>query len=156
MVKSFDDPLQQINFTVDSPVSLLYYPSSSITQVSVTDSDIHWTNDVVVSGEDKLYLQEYPNPADLNSVFSNVGGGLQTFSCFYRMSPVALLGTLQIALKGIFFLNGRFTMLHIKVDLQFKFKFKLYIFRLIILGWPKKHEILIRTLHFAHTYFDVK
>ena len=103
MVDGLDDPLQQVNFTANSPMSLLYYPSSSITQTSVSDNDIHWTNDVVVSGEDKVYSQEYPNPADLNSVFSNVGGGLQTFSCFYRMSPVTLLGTLQIALKGIFF-----------------------------------------------------
>ena len=87
---------------MDSPVSFLYYPSSSITQASVSDSDIHWTNDVVVSGEDKEYSQEYPNPADLKTVFADVGGGLQTFSCFYRMSPVTLLGTLQIALKGNF------------------------------------------------------
>ena len=102
MVESFNDPLQQIDFTVDSPVSFLYYPSSSITQVSVSDSDIHWTNDVVVSGEDKVYLQEYPNPADLKTVFSKVGGGIQTFSCFYKMSPVTLVGSVQLALKGNF------------------------------------------------------
>ena len=102
MVESFNDPLQQVSFTADSHVSLLYFPSSSITHTSVSDSDIHWTNDVVVSGEDKVYSQEYPNPADLKTVFADVGGGLQTFSCFYRMSPVTLLGTLQIALKGNF------------------------------------------------------
>ena len=101
-IESLDDPLQQVNFTVDSPASLLYYPSSSIAQASVSDSDIHWTNDVVLNGEDKEYSQVYPNPADLNSVFSNVGGGLQTFSCFYKMSPVTLLGSLQLALKGNF------------------------------------------------------
>ena len=101
MVESFNDPLQQVNFTVDSPMSLLYYPSSSITQDSVSDSDIHWTNDVVVSGEDKEYSQ-YPNPADLKTVFSNAGGGVQTFSCFYKMSPVTLVGSVQLALKGNF------------------------------------------------------
>ena len=79
---------------------MLYYPSSAITQASVSDSDIHWTNDVVISGEDKEYSQEYPNPADLKTVFSNVGGGIQTFSCFYRMSPVTLVGSVQLALKG--------------------------------------------------------
>ena len=102
MVKSFNDPLQQVNFTADLPVSLLYYPSSSITQASVSDSDIHWTNDVVVSGEDKVYSQEYPNPADLKIVFAYAGGGIQTFSCFYKMSPVTLLGSVQLALKGNF------------------------------------------------------
>ena len=102
MVESFNDPLQLVNFTVDSPVSFLYYPSSSIAHASVTDSDINWTNNVVVSGEDKVYSQQYPNPADLKTVFSKVGGGLQTFSCFYRMSPVTLLGSVQLALKGNF------------------------------------------------------
>ena len=102
MVESFNDPLQQVNFTVNSPMSLLYYPSSSITEASVSDSDIHWTNDVVVSGEDKVYSQEYQNPADLKTVFSKVGGGVQTFSCFYKMSPVTLLGSVQLALKGNF------------------------------------------------------
>ena len=102
IIDSLADPLQQVNFTVDSPVSMLYYPSSAITQVSVSDSDIHWTNDVVVSGEDKIYSQEYPYPADLNFVFSKVGGGLQTFSCFYKMSPVTLVGSVQLALKGNF------------------------------------------------------
>ena len=85
---------------MNSALSHLYYPSSEITQVSVSDSDIQWTNDVVKSGDDKVYTPEYPNPVDLNTVFSNVGGGLQTFSCFYRMSPVYLLGSVQLALRG--------------------------------------------------------
>ena len=85
------DPLQQVNFTMDSSVSMLYYPSTEVTQASVSDNDIHWTNEKV--GEEKLYAIEYPNPADLNAVFSNVGGGIRTFSCFYKMSPVTLLGS---------------------------------------------------------------
>ena len=62
---------------MDSPVSWLYYPSTAITQASVSDSDIHWTNDIVQDGEDKIYNHEYPNPVDSNTVFSNVGGGMQ-------------------------------------------------------------------------------
>ena len=99
-IDSLDDPLQQVNFTVDSPMSMLYYPSSAVGQTSVSHRDIHWTTDTAIDGEEKSYSSEYPNPADLNTVFSNVGGGLQTFSCFYRMSPVTLLGSLQLALKG--------------------------------------------------------
>ena len=86
---------------MNSPVSQLYYPSSAIIQSSVSDSDIQWTNDVVESGDDKVYTLEYPNPVDLNTVFSNVGVGVQTFSCFYRMSPVTLLGSVQLTLRGI-------------------------------------------------------
>ena len=80
----------------------LYHPFSEVTQASISDSDIHWTNDVVVDGEDKVYTFEYSNPADLKTVFSNAGGGVHTFSCYYRMSPVTLLGSLQLALKGNF------------------------------------------------------
>ena len=83
-------------------MSWLYYPSSAVTQSSISDSDIHWTNGVIVNGEDKVYSLEYPNPAGLKTVFSNVGGGVHTFSCFYRVSPVTLLGSLQLALKGNF------------------------------------------------------
>ena len=85
---------------MNSALSQLYYPSIAITQTSVSDSDIQWTNDVVESGDDKVYTLEYPNPVDLNTVFSNVGVGVQTFSCFYRMSPVTLLGSVQLVLRG--------------------------------------------------------
>ena len=83
-------------------MSWLYYPSSAIAQTSISDRDIHWTSDIVQDGEDKVYNIEYPNPADLNTIFSNIGGGVHTLSCFYRMSPVTLLGNLQLALKGKF------------------------------------------------------
>ena len=102
-IDNLADPLQQVNFTMDSSVSMLYYPSTVVTQASVSDNDIHWTNEKVQDGEEKLYSIEYPNPADLNAVFSNVGGGVPRFSCFYKMSPVTLLGSLQLALKGISF-----------------------------------------------------
>ena len=82
-------------------MSWLYFPSSVITRASISDKDILWTTDVVVVG-DKMFNKEYPNPADMNTVFSNVGGGVHTFSCFYRMSPVTLLGSLQLGLKGNF------------------------------------------------------
>ena len=98
---------------------MLYYPSSAITQASVSDSDIHWTNDIVQDGEDKIYTLEYPNPVDLNTIFSNVGGGVHIFSCFYRMSPVTLLGSLQLALKGITYTS--------KIDLRMYFPMQIYI-----------------------------
>ena len=81
-------------------MSWLYYPSSAIAQTSISDGDIHWTASKVINGEDKIFNEEYPNPVDSNTVFSNVGGGVQEFSCFYRMSPVTLLGSVRLTLKG--------------------------------------------------------
>ena len=102
-IGSLVDPLQQVNFTLDSYMSMLYYPSSAITHALISNSDIHWTNVLVQNGEEEVYSLEYPNPADLSIIFSNVGGGIHTLSCYYRMSPVTLLGSLQLALKGISF-----------------------------------------------------
>ena len=83
-------------------MSMLYHPSSAVGQTSVSHRDIHWTTDTAIDGEEKSYSFEYSNPVDLNTVFSNVGGGVHTFSCFYRMSHVTLLESLQLALKGNF------------------------------------------------------
>ena len=92
-------------------MSWLYYPSSAIAQTSISDGDIHWTASKVINGEDRIFNEEYPNPVDSNTVFSNVGGGVQEFSCFYRMSPVTLLGSVRLALKGTS-INTKFTMIY--------------------------------------------
>ena len=119
-IDSFADPLQLVNFTMVSSVSWLYHPSIAVTQASVSDSDIHWTNDIVQNGEDKVYSPEYPNPANLNTLFSDVGAGVHTFSCFYRMSPVTLLGSLQLALRGKLIENGRYGVLRKTIVLIFR------------------------------------
>ena len=58
---------------------------------------------MVSNGDIQQYSVEYPNPVNLSEVFYNVGAGLWKISCFYRLSPVTLLGSLQLAMKGIFF-----------------------------------------------------
>ncbi|KAI6657349.1 RyPTPR4a [Oopsacas minuta] len=93
-ITSFDGPFQEVDYTRDSIVSMLYYSDDM-----VADNEILWTTDNVEDGDILTYSAEYPNPALLIVVFNDVGAGLHTFSCFYRMSPVALLGTIQLALK---------------------------------------------------------
>ena len=94
---NFDSPSQQVDYTVGSTNSLLYYSDANI-----PDSSLRWTTDTVTNGADTQYSIVYANPVLLSTVFSDVGAGVQTFSCFYRMSPVTLVGSLQLAIRGMF------------------------------------------------------
>ena len=75
---------------------MLYYSHANI-----PDSSLRWTTDTVTNGADTQYSIEYPNPVLLSRVFSDVGAGVHTFSCFYRMSPVTLVGSLQLVIRGM-------------------------------------------------------
>ena len=92
---NFDSPSQQVDFIVGSTISLLYYSDANI-----PDSSLRWTTETVTDGTDTQYSIEYANPVLLSTVFSDVGAGVQTFSCFYRMSSVTLVGSLQLAIRG--------------------------------------------------------
>ena len=78
-----------------STTSILYHSQSS-----VPDNSLRWTTDIVSNGDNQQYSVEYTNPVDLSFVFSDTGAGVHRLSCFYRMSPVTLLGSLQIAIRG--------------------------------------------------------
>ena len=97
-IHNFEDNLQLVPFTAGSTVAMLYYSHNDI-QANIPDGEIHWTTDVVVKGEEWVYSTEYTNPADLNTVFSNVGAGVHILSCFYRMSPVTLLGNITVRIE---------------------------------------------------------
>ena len=75
---------------------MLYYSNANIPDIS-----LRWTTDTVTDGADTQYSIEYPNPVLLSRVFSDVGGGVHTLSCFYRMSPVTLLGSLMLIIRGL-------------------------------------------------------
>ena len=127
----------------------LYHPFSEVTQASISDIDIHWTNDVVVDEEDKVYTFEYLNPADLKTVFFNVGGGVHTISCFYRMSPVTLLGSVQLALKGTSIVT-KFIMTCFAVYIHIHSKSKL-----LILLFIDTAKITVNYEGFSMTFSDV-
>ena len=96
VIQNFDSPTQQVNYTAGDTSSTLYY-----SQASIPDSSLRWTTDTVTDGADTQYSIEYPNPVLLSRVFSDVGGGVHTLSCFYRMSPVSLVGSLMLIIRGM-------------------------------------------------------
>ena len=78
-----------------STTSILFYSQSN-----VPDNSLRWTTDTVSNGDNQQYSVEYTNPVDLSVVFSDAGTGVSILSCFYRMSPVTLLGSIQITIRG--------------------------------------------------------
>ena len=50
--------------------------------------------------ETKIYDNEFPNPVEISTVFSAIGTGVHTMTVFYRMSPVTLIGSVELAIKG--------------------------------------------------------
>ena len=59
-----------------------------------------WTTEYATDGDTFVYDTEFHNPVELDSVFAQVGTGLIHFTCFYRMSPVTVLGSLQLDIRG--------------------------------------------------------
>ena len=51
-------------------------------------------------GDTKPYSKEFPNPVEMSTVFSAIGTGVHTMTVFYRMSPVTLIGSVELAIKG--------------------------------------------------------
>ena len=112
-IQNFDSPTQQVNYTAGDNSSVLYYSHASIPDIS-----LRWATDTITDGADTQYSIEYPNPVLLSRVFSDVGGGVHTLSCFYRMSPVTLVGSLMLIIRGMYVYNVR-KLLYIKTYLLF-------------------------------------
>ena len=56
----------------------------------------------VEDGETDRYSDnEFPNPVEISTVFSAIGTGVHTMNAFYRMSPVTLLGSVKLTIKGM-------------------------------------------------------
>ena len=80
---------------MDSASVFLYYSFPNVPDVTLL-----WTSESVSDGDTSINDVEFPNPAQLDLVFSQVGTGLIEFTCFYRMSPVTVLGSLQLDIRG--------------------------------------------------------
>ena len=74
-------------------ISVLFYTSN------VPNNSLRWTTDTVSNGDNQQYNFEYTNPVDLSVLFSDSGTGVSRLSC-YRMSPITLLGSLQLTIRG--------------------------------------------------------
>ena len=81
------------NYTVGS-TQLLYYPDGDIKE------SIKWTPEEVQDGDTKQYNDEFPNPVEFSTVFSAIGAGVHTMTAYYRMSPVTLIGSVELSIKG--------------------------------------------------------
>ena len=83
-----------LNYTVGS-IQILYYPNDDFKE------NTKWTPGYVEDGETKIYDNEFPNPVEISTVFSAIGTGVHTMNAFYRMSPVTLLGSVKLTIKGM-------------------------------------------------------
>ena len=84
-----------LNYTVGS-IQILYYSNDDFKESS------KWTPDVVKDGDTDTYSIEFPNPVEISTIFSVIGTGVHTMTVFYRMSPVTILRSVELAIKGLF------------------------------------------------------
>ena len=82
-----------LNYIIGS-IQILYYPNDGFKESS------KWTPDNVKDGETKTYENEFPNPVEISTIFSAIGTGVHTMTVFYRMSPVTLIKSVELAIKG--------------------------------------------------------
>ena len=81
-------------YTVGS-IQILYYSNDDFKEST------KWTPDDVKDGETGTYSVEFPNPVEISTVFSAIGTGVQTMTVFHRMSPVTLIGSVELTIKGM-------------------------------------------------------
>ena len=83
-----------MTYIIGDPLTLFYHnPNVSLTS-------IRWTTDIVQNGDTDTILEFYNN-VDISDVFAQLGSGAYTFSCFYRQSPITVIGNLSLNMKGI-------------------------------------------------------
>ena len=85
---------------VKTPLILHYNPPEN-TNAGIADRTIRWTSDTILPNEDRIYTFEFGNPVSWNEVFNSVGLGDFRLTSFYRMSPVSVLGSVNLAIRGM-------------------------------------------------------
>ena len=90
---NLDTPIQ-LNYIVGT-IEILYYSNDDFRESA------KWTPDNVKDDDTDPYSIEFPNPVEISTVFSAIGTGVHTMTAFYRMSPVTLLGSVELAIKGM-------------------------------------------------------
>ena len=82
-----------LNYTVGS-IQILYHPNDDF------KDSTRWTTDDVRGGDTDPYSIEFPNPVEMSTVFAAIGTGVHTMTAFYRMSPVTLIRSAELTIKG--------------------------------------------------------
>ena len=83
-----------LNYIVGS-IQILYYPNDDFKEST------KWTPDIAKDGDTDRYSIEFSNPVEISTVFSGIGTGIHTMTAFHRMSPVTLLGSVKLTIKGM-------------------------------------------------------
>ena len=87
------------SFTRGEPLEY-YYRNESI---SITA--IRWGID---PSDNKDRDRDFYNPVSINDVFNSIGSGAIQLSCFYRQSPVTIVGDIPIDMKGVYYITQYF------------------------------------------------
>ena len=106
-ITRFKDPPPQIDYTVGSSISMIYYSNTSL-----SSSELFWTTNLVVDDDTSGYHFEYRNPVHLGTVFSDVGAGVHTLTCSFYTSLIKVLGGLQVTIRGNKVQNALFKFIH--------------------------------------------
>ena len=85
---------------VKTPLILHSNPPEN-TDAGIADNTIRWTPDTILPNEDRIYTPEFGNPVCLNEVFNSVGSGDFRLTSFYRMSPVSVLGSVNLDIRSM-------------------------------------------------------
>ena len=84
---------QNINFVVGQNLVLFFQ------NVNISVQAIRWGIGAV-SADSTSFLKEYLNPVNINKVFNDFVSGAYELSCFYRESPITIVGSLALNLRG--------------------------------------------------------
>ena len=84
------------SFTIGEPLEY-YYRDENIPITAV-----RWGIDPS-DNEDRD--REFYNPVSINDVFNSIGSGAILLSCFYRQSPVTIVGDTSIDMKGVYYIT---------------------------------------------------
>ena len=82
-----------MTYTVGGSLTLFYQDSN------IGLASIRWTTDEVENGDANTSI-EFLNPVDVSDVFAQLGSGAYISSCFYRQSPITVVGNINLNLKG--------------------------------------------------------
>ena len=83
---------QNINFVVRENLILFFQ------NVIINVQAVRWRIGAI-SADSTRFLKEYLNPVNINKVFNDFGSGAYKLSCFYRESPITIVGSLALNLR---------------------------------------------------------
>ena len=72
----------------------LFYQNENVSVLSIRWGIGKGTSD------GSTFLKEYLNPVSISKIFNGFGSGAYSLYCFYRQSPITVIGNIALNLKG--------------------------------------------------------